>query len=453
VNSSLTKKIGKRILSEANDLKRTISALSVDIEIDEDHLQKVIDGNCSLEDSYEILRKMGAVYPIDISELYIQDSDRTNSVKIMTALESLKSSRVYDRININGKKTPYYEYRDTAMSNIGPYKPEWIKELRVVSDSDPENPDVVYNNGHFLHQTTFFVGPVNFYWEVNGKKFCREMNTGDSNYITPFWPHSFTSRDSSKEAYILAVTFGGEVRRAQKELYALGEKSNKYYLDYRNKNKATKKLIEQLLIDENLTLKNLNDLAARKGIKDFDIEKLLQSPSKISFSDLKIISNLLNVNPEDLIVPNYQPEDEVVVKHSIDREKYFFPNRNDASYRIDTLARTAKMPLMKSFNIDVLLNSSEKYFDSSLHTYAYNYGAEDLDVFWFSGGKRFSKKLKKDDSIYIEPFTKHGFTCKSNNGQLYLVRVSGAMNLLTQKELSYFSSIERTFKETKTWFD
>ena len=453
MKSSLIKKIGKRILSEANDLKRTISALSLDIEIDEDRLKKVIDGDCSLEDSYEILRKMGAVYPIDISELYIQDSDRINSVKIMTAQESLKSSRVFDRININGKKTPYYEYRDTAMSNIGPYKPEWIKELRVVSDSDPENPDVVYNNGHFLHQTTFFVGPVNFYWEVNGKKYCREMNTGDSNYITPFWPHSFTSRDSSKEAYILAVTFGGEVRRAQKELYTLGEKSNKYYLDYRNKNKATKKLIEQLLIDENLTLKNLNDLAVRKGIKDFDIEKLLQSPSKISFSDLKIISNLLNINPEDLIVPNYQPEDEVVVKHSIDREKYFFPNPNDAAYKIDTLARTTKMPLMKSFNINVLLNSSEKYFESSLHTYAYNYGAEDLDVFWFSDGKRFSEKLKKDDSVYIEPFTRHGFSCKLGNGHLYLVRVSGAMNLLTQKELSYFSSMERTFKETKAWFD
>jgi hypothetical protein len=268
VKSFLTKKIGKRILSEANDLKRTLTALSLDINVEEEHLKKVIDGDCSLEDSYNILRKMGAVYPIDISELYIQDSDRINSVKIMTAQESLQSSRIFDRANIDGKKTPYYEYRDTAMSNIGPYKPEWIKELRIVSDSDPENPNVVYNNGHFLHQTTFFVGPVNFYWEVNGKKYCREMNTGDSNYITPFWRHSFTSRDSSREAYILAVTFGGEVRRAQKELYSLGDKSSKYYLDYRDKNKATKKLIEQVLMDENWSKENINHLAVRKGIKD-----------------------------------------------------------------------------------------------------------------------------------------------------------------------------------------
>ena len=453
MKSLLTKKIGKRILSEANDLKRTVPALSSDLNVEEKQLKKVIDGDCSLEDSYNILRKMGSVYPIDISELYIQDSDRTNSVKLMSAQESLQSSRIFDRINIYGKKSPYYEYRDTAMSNIGPYKPEWIKELRIVNDSDPENPNVVYNNGHFLHQTTFFVGPVNFYWEVNGKKYCREMNTGDSNYITPFWRHSFTSRDSSKEAYILAVTFGGEVRRAQKELYSLGDKSSKYYLDYRDKNKATKKLIEQVLMDENLSKENINYLAASKGIKDFDIEKLLQNSSKISFIDLKTISSLLNVNPEDLVIPDYKFEDEVVVKHSADSEKYFFPKHNDKAYRIDTLARTSKMPLMKSFNIDVLSNKSKKCFDSSLHTYAYNYGLDDLDFFWYSDGKKFSKKLKKDDSVYIEPFTRHGFSCESNNGHLYVVRVSGAMNLLTQKELSYFSSIERTFKETKSWFD
>jgi hypothetical protein len=30
----------------------------------------------------------------------------------------------------DGKPEPYYEYRDTAMSALGPFKPEWILELR-----------------------------------------------------------------------------------------------------------------------------------------------------------------------------------------------------------------------------------------------------------------------------------------------------------------------------------
>ena len=48
------------------------------------------------------------------------------------------------------------------------------------------------------------------------------MNTGDSNYITPFYPHSFASRDKDKDTIIIAVTFGGEVRKNQKEIYWMG---------------------------------------------------------------------------------------------------------------------------------------------------------------------------------------------------------------------------------------
>ena len=78
------------------------------------------------------------------------------------------------------------------------FYPEWISQIRVVKDSDPQNPDVVYNHGHFLHQINLFVGPVNFYYEINGRKYCEEMNTGDSSYISPYIRHSFTSRDEKK---------------------------------------------------------------------------------------------------------------------------------------------------------------------------------------------------------------------------------------------------------------
>ena len=58
------------------------------------------------------------------------------------------------------------------MSKLGPFKPEWIKELRNVNDSDPRNPEIAYNNGHFLHQLTFFIGPVNFYWKEGENYYC-----------------------------------------------------------------------------------------------------------------------------------------------------------------------------------------------------------------------------------------------------------------------------------------
>ena len=51
-NEEFRKILGKRILSEANDLKRTISALANDIDIDEKLMEQIISGQCELEDSY-----------------------------------------------------------------------------------------------------------------------------------------------------------------------------------------------------------------------------------------------------------------------------------------------------------------------------------------------------------------------------------------------------------------
>ena len=49
---------------------------------------------------------------------------------------------------------------------------------------------------------------VNYYWKTSdGKLHCKEMNTGDSNIILPYVPHTFTCRDASQEAYIVAVTW------------------------------------------------------------------------------------------------------------------------------------------------------------------------------------------------------------------------------------------------------
>ena len=44
--------------------------------------------------------------------------------KIMRCEDSVKSSRIMHR---SGK--PYYEYRDTAMSSVGPFRPEWIEDV------------------------------------------------------------------------------------------------------------------------------------------------------------------------------------------------------------------------------------------------------------------------------------------------------------------------------------
>ena len=217
------KATGARIRSELNDLKRTPESCANELGIPLEMVERILGGQASGAETSNFVDILGRHYPIDKSDLILLQDDCTDGVRIMRDEESQGSARVFERLDREGNRTPYYEYRDTAMSRLAPFRPEWIEELRVVDDTDANNPDVAYNNGHMLHQMTFFVGPVNFYYKAGGEAHCCEMNTGDSNYIMPFYPHSFTSRDPDQQALIIAVTFGGDVRRAQKELYALGE--------------------------------------------------------------------------------------------------------------------------------------------------------------------------------------------------------------------------------------
>ncbi|MGY9107895.1 MAG: hypothetical protein ACKVG0_15470, partial [Alphaproteobacteria bacterium] len=211
------KRLGARILSEANDLKRTPEAMASELGLGADAVLSVMRGESSLEDARSLAQRIADTYPVTLSKLWVEHDDTDDGVRVSRAADAKASSRIFDRSDRSGAKKPYYEYRDTAMSRNGPFKPEWIKELRLVTGVDPDNPDVVYNNGHLLHQVTFFIGPVNFYWQTNGKRHCAELNTGDSNFITPFVPHSFTSRDPDQPGLIVAITYSAQVHRSLDE--------------------------------------------------------------------------------------------------------------------------------------------------------------------------------------------------------------------------------------------
>ncbi|MAG47671.1 hypothetical protein CL617_03620 [archaeon] len=446
------KLVGSRILSELNDLKRTPEACATEVGMDAGKLNSILSGDCKKEETYELINKIGLSYPIDVSDLHLIEDDCKNGVRIMREEESKETSRIFDRKDKTGERTDYYDYRDTAMSKLSGFKPEWIKELRYVENSDPNNLDVAYNNGHFMHQMTFFIGPVNFYYEVNGKRYCEEMNTGDSNYITPFWPHSFTNRSKEDEALIIAVTFGGDISRAQKEFYALGERAIEgFTLDYRNHNKAVSQLIKQHMDNERISLESLRDL---DGTID---DRILDENQDKSFEDLQKIANVLNIEISDLMIPDYKPNEEVVVvKRKDEEEGYFYPNAENKNYRLHPLARSSKMPFMKGFEIEVLSKEKnlENGFYNSLHTYVYNYGDSDLDFSWIHNGETFNDILRKGDSMYIQPFIRHAFSNNGEeNGRIATLGISGAINLSTQKELSYLPSGERVANETKKWFD
>ena len=212
------KQISLRLRSEFNDLKRTPSSVSKELNFPKKKIDSLLSGDFNYTDLFKFLNLMTGFYPINISDLIITKKDTKNGMLFFKSKESKKSSRVFSRKGKDKKFSAYYEYRDTAKSNLSHFYPEWIEIKRFVDDDDAYNPDVIYNNGHFLHQINLFVGPVNFYYEIDNKKYCMKMNTGDSSYISPFIKHTFTKREKNTLAYIVAVTTGSGLKRNQNAL-------------------------------------------------------------------------------------------------------------------------------------------------------------------------------------------------------------------------------------------
>ena len=380
VNKKYFELIGSRIRSELNDLKRTPESAAFELNFEISELNKILDGTSSKKEINALINKMGDFYPIDVSDLYIPEDDCSNGVKIMTGKDSIKTSRVFNRKNSSDELLPYYEYRDSAMSKLGPFKPEWIKELRNVNDSDPLNPEIAYNNGHFLHQLTFFIGPVNFYWKEGENCYCQEMNTGDSNYITPFYPHSFANRDNTEDAIIIAVTFGGEVRRAQKEMYWLGEERvNKYKKIGGQKNKEN---FKPIIINKNKVFKKnknyfIKDLAYPSHLeiaKGIELE-ILNSKSKTSHFESPFHSFLFNYGSCKVIF-NWKindithryillPGDSIYIQPFI---PYCFINDEDSNARLlvyevaGAMNSLAQIELSYFNNSDRLSKETKKWF-------------------------------------------------------------------------------------------
>ena len=316
-------KSGKIFLGILNDIKRRPEDASKELNIPLNEIQLIIEGKQSI--TTELVNKAIKIWPINARDFYTVRDDCPLGVKIMTSEDSSQSSRIMDRA---GK--PYYEYRDTAMSTVAPFRPEWILELCTVNDNEPTNPDVQWNNGHFMHQFTYFIGEVNFYYQsLNGEKKVAIMNTGDSMYITPFTRHSFATRKDSKEnGLILAITYGGKLTGdVQQELSALSvELGSNFALDFSSTESASGEILNY---HRNISNFTLDELSKTSSIS-IDSLKSFEHGSKLpSISDLKKLANALTINVRDLL-PNDKTEDKVIVKFHDEGKTWFYPENSDS---------------------------------------------------------------------------------------------------------------------------
>ena len=437
-------KSGKNFLGILNDIKRRPEDAARELKVSLDEINSILSGKKEL--SADIIEKATKIWPVNARDFYIIHDDCTQGVKIMRSDESKQSSRVMERAGY-----PYYEYRDTAMSKTAPFRPEWIMELCFVDDNDPRNKSVQWNNGHFMHQFTYFIGEVNFYYiDSDGEKKVAVMNTGDSMYITPFVSHSFASRNGAKQpGLILALTYGSKITGdIQQELSTLLNLGQEFALDFSTVEKSTSALLKYFREISSLSYDEISKRADIPTNKIVEFESGKTTPSN---SDLQKLAEALTANLRDLL-PNDKTENKVIVKHHDEGKKWFYPNQTRA-YEFVELANTTILPYSKSFEIKIN-NTDNKELDlrTGLHQYAYNIGNNTITINWVLDGQIFSEKIHPGDSLYIKPFVEHNFR---GEGKLLVLRIGGKIVGDSQRELSFVGkeNTKRAISETMQWFN
>ena len=437
-------KSGQNFLGILNDLKRRPEDAATELGISLEEITQIIDGEKIL--SQEIIEKAVKIWPLNVSDFYIIYDDTPTGVKLMSAEESKMSSRIMNRA---GK--PYYEYRDTVMSSVAPFRPEWIMELCQVDDNKSENTNAKWNNGHFMHQFTYFIGDVNFYYlDEDNKKQVSVMKTGDSMYISPFVPHTFTSRNKQSNGLILALTYGNKLTGdVKQELSGLSiEAGSQFSLDFSTKEKSSASLLK---FHRDISSLPINEVSIRTKIPVHTIIELENAKRLPTHDEIILLARSYNVNSRELIADD-EIEKKVVVKPHNECKKWYYPD-NSKIYEFVELASTTSLPFSKAFEINVQNSDISDYdFKVGLHQFIYNVGENELMLNWEFNDKKHTKLIQPGDSIYIKPFIKHNFR---GNGKLIVLRVGGRIPGDSQRELSLIGgrNTKRAISETMQWFD
>ncbi|MFI0481138.1 XRE family transcriptional regulator [Actinomadura sp. 9N215] len=428
----------------ANDLKRDDRAAAADLEISAADFAAYADGSRAIP--AELLRKAAAVWPVNESDLLPWRDDCPDGILVRTAAEAAATSRVLRRGG-----TDYYEYRDTAMSRLAGFRPEWIRMLAVVDDDDPAHPAVRWNRGHLLYQFTYFVGPVNYYHrEPDGDRILR-MSTGDSVWGLPYAPHTFTSRNSAEDAYILALTYGGELLGdVQRELAALGPASAGCFP------RSTAAGAFAALLRDFLDAAALppGELSARTGFPAERLAEFLEGLADPDPAETEALARALRVPPRELMpVVTDGPG---MIRHCPARaaREWLHPSADRAAYRIRELAGSSLHPHTRALEIIPVPGAAPHDLRTYQHQYLYNVGGSPAEVHWRHGDRSGTARLAHGDSAYLKPFTGFALTAESAGCRVLSLRIGGRVTTESRFALGgmYPDSLPRYLRETGSWY-
>ena len=442
------KRIGLNFLSILNDIKRRPEDAAQELGVETQVINEIIEGKREL--TYDLVKKAIQIWPLNARDFFLITDDAPNGVKIMRQESSEKSKRIMNRAG-----NPFYEYRDTAMSSVALFRPEWIEELCYVDNNDPENPQAQWNDGHFMHQFTYFIGDVNYYYKgPDGQKKIAVTNTGDSVYGTPFRPHTFTTRhEAVKNGLILALTYGNKLASdTQQELAAIGgELGIQFHLDFSSREKAFSSLLKFYIDAASLSL---TELSNRTGLPLTVIQKYLSDIEILpNMEEIKKFADALSINTRDLLPPDVI-EEKVLFRNYNDAPRWFYPDSSKV-YELVELVNSKNLPDSKA--LELTIRSNEKADNSldlkmGLHQYIYNIGETSVSFSWKFNGTLYHETINPGDSVYLKPFISHNFR---QEGKLLILRIGGRITGDAQREFSNLNKhdAQRAIQETQMWFD
>lgn len=393
----------------ANDLKRNDPAAEADLGLRPGSFADYTSGRLPL--TWDLISRAAQAWPLNERDLLPIHDDTAHGLRLMRAEESAASTRIIERGG-----APYYEYRDTAMSRLASYRPEWIRMLHVVRDDDPGNAAVQWNNGHLLYQFTYFVGPVNYYFRSGSQSFCVPMSSGDSVRGLPFAPHSFTSRSDAEPAYILALTYGGELTGdAQRELSAFGcAITGSLALrpgDYGG-------LLRSVMDGRLMTIPELAD---RSGLTTARIAALCSASDPAEWPELVRLAEALGVPVRELLALHTTTKADVRIQPASDARRWAYPGPDRPAYLFTQLASDPLHPHTTGLEVEVLTDRPGALLPRTYqHQYLYILGREPVGVRWRHNGEQFDATLAAGDSAYVVPGVELGLSAEYRARMLML---------------------------------
>jgi len=455
---SYDQRAGENLQRIFSGLKRRREDAARELGYSLDEITSMIRGEAGIP--HELAEKASQIWPVNVRDFYlIADDAIRDGIILMRAEDSKTSARIMDRGG-----APFYEYRDTAMTSLAPFRPEWISELCVVDDNDPENLKVQWNNGHFEQQFTYFIGEVNFYYIDNsGHKQVAVMNTGDSMHLSPFVPHTFTSRNPDNLGLILALTYGDKLwGDAQLELSALGDESaSAYGYDFSNRDMAFASILNSYMRARSIDVRTL---IARSGLSTELVHQLLEGKHSIIpssdyglFNMVSKLAGALNVNRRDLMPPD-TIEERVIIKLHKEAQSRIYPedaNLQVKTYKVVDLASPMSLPHSSGLEFTLLKNENPEQYDLTVprHQYIYNIGQRSVNINWRSNGEDHVDVISPDDSLYMKPNIPHNF--RGRGGQLVVLRIGGRIAGEPERELSLIEqeNRHRVVAEPNPWYN